>query len=417
MAQFQNVRGTLDFFPDEKAVQNKVFSILKDTANNFGFLEVETPAFEYTKLLVAKSGEEIKEQIFNLQKKSTEELSLRPELTPGITRIFIDKQKNTPKPVKWYGLSRMWRYEAPQKGRLREFYQLSVELFGSDRPESDAEIISLSIECLLNLGLKEKDFVLKINNRKLLQGFIEELGIKNFESVTRIIDKRQKISPKEFEDELKSLKLNQKQIETLKDFLETKDISKLKEFKLNDTGKKGLDELSEILSLLPYKNIQFDPSTVRGLAYYTGTVFEIFDDKGKFRSIAGGGRYDNLVEILGGVPTPATGFGLGYATLMLLLTEKGLVPKTDLGVDYFIALAGDNIKDKAIDLALKLRKKYKVDINLVKRNLGKQFAYADSIKAKNVIVIGEEELKTKTVKVKDMKTGKEKSVKMSELLK
>ena len=408
--QFQKVTGTTDFYPEEQAIKTKIFEKLSETAVKFGFLEVDSPVIESLDLLKSKQGEEIVKQIFTIEKKGDEELALRAEFTPSLARMFIAKQKSIPKPVKWFCINRVFRYERPQAGRLREFFQFDVELFGSDKPESDAEVINLAIESLKNLGLTEKDFFVKINNRKLLQGLLlDTIEEKDLENTIRIIDKKNKISEQEFNDELTKTGLNNQQIEKIKQAIN----SELKDIKpKNELAKQGLEELKAVLKFLDKKFIKVDLSAARGLAYYTGTVFEIFDTDEKFRSIVGGGRYDSMIEQFKGEKTPATGFGLGYSTLTLLLKEKNLLPAVDLAPDYFIAVVSKDVKEKAFEIANKLRKKYKIDIDLSERNLGNQFKYADSIKAKNVIIVGPDELKQNKVKIKDMKTGKEKLTKI-----
>lgn len=409
--KFQKPTGTTDFYPEDLEIRNKIFDSLRNTAKRFGFQEVETPAFETMGLLTAKSGEEIKKQIFVLEKKGDEEFGLRFDLTVPITRMFLEKQKELAKPVKWFGLSRMWRYERPQAGRLREFYQLSVEMFGSSKPEADAEIINLAITCLKDLGLTNKDFNVKINNRKLLQGILEQFADKRYmDQLIALVDKKGKIEPKEFDKGLSDFKV--KDPEKLKKILETGDIEKLEVE--NELAKQGLEELKQVMSFLNKKFLKFDLTTARGLAYYTGTVFEIFDTFGKFRAICGGGRYDNMVEQFGGESAPATGFGLGYATLSLLLKEKNLIPKIDLGPEYYAVLIG-NVQSKAIPIINKLRKKYTVDYDLTRRNIKNQLDYANKMKAKNVIFIGEKEIWSGKIKIKDMKTGKEKEVKVEDI--
>jgi histidyl-tRNA synthetase len=405
---FQKPTGTVDFYPEELSIRNKIFNSLRKTANKYGFNEVEPPAFETTDLLTKKSGEEILGQIFILEQKGDEKFGLRFDLTIPITRMFIEKQKSIQKPVKWFGLSRMWRYERPQAGRLREFYQLSVELFGSNNPEADAEIVNLAINCLTDLGLTEDDFFVKINNRKLLQGLL--LGIVKEDklgSLIRIIDKVNKITPEEFEKELKALKIDSKEI---KKILKCKTLKDVEQLKLNKLAKEGYEELKSAFKLLDGKFVKFDISIARGLAYYTGTVFEVYDKEEKFRALAGGGRYDNLVEIYGGASTPATGFGMGYSTITLLLKEKDLLPKPDLGVDYFIVIIGEENKQEALKIINKLRKKYSVDYDLSNRNIKNQMNYADSINAKKVIFIGEEEIKSGMLTIKEMKTRKQSKV-------
>jgi histidyl-tRNA synthetase len=412
--QFQNPKGTVDYYPEEMETKNLIFDSLRKTAKKFGFKEVEAPAFEAMDILAAKSGEEVKNQIFVLEKKGDEQFGLRFDLTVPITRMFVQKQKQIPKPVKWFGLSRMWRYEKPQAGRLREFYQMSVEMFGSDKPEADAEVINLAINFLIGLGLTKDDFYVRLNNRKLLQGILEDyVDSSNINNVIALVDKKDKISPEEFDKGLEEFGV--KNSEKLKDILEIDDVSKINAKGLNENAKKGLEELKEITKFLDKSFIKIDLKVARGLAYYTGTVFEIFDKKGKFRAIAGGGRYDEMVKLFGGEDCPATGFGMGYSTLSLLLKEKGLLPEPKEAVDYFIGIVDDASREKAFEVVSKLRKKYNVDVDLTRRNLGNQFKYADSVKAKNVIVIGPEEIKSGKVKVKNMKTGKQVEKKIEDI--
>ncbi|MFH1642503.1 MAG: histidine--tRNA ligase [Nanoarchaeota archaeon] len=409
----QKPKGTVDLFPDEKKIQNLVFNSLRKTAENFGFFEVDPPVIESLGLLEAKQGEEIKSQIFTTEKKGDENIALRAEFTPSLARMFISKQKELPKPVKWFALNKVWRYERPQSGRDREFFQFNCEIFGSGNPESDAEMISLAIESLCSLGLKESQFKLKINNRKLLEGIVSDFTDKITE-VIKVIDKKNKISGSVFLDMLKETGV--KNSSKLKTILETEDIKKFEKLKLNSLAKDGLLELKNILSLVDSPCITFSPSTARGLAYYTGTVFEIFDKDEKLRSIAGGGRYDNMIAQFQGIASPATGFGMGYSTLKLLLEQNGLLPKIDLGPDYYIAVVDKTVLRQAMEVANKLRKKYVVSIDLMGRNLGNQFKYANAINAKNVIVFGPDEFQQGKLKIKNMETGDERTVGIRDIL-
>ena len=253
--QFKKPTGTVDFYPEDMATKNKVFSVLRNTANRFGFSEVESPAFEELSLLSAKSGEEVKNQIFVLEQKGDEKFGLRFDLTVPITRMFIRKQKQIPKPVKWFCLSRMWRYERPQAGRLREFYQISIEMFGSDKPEADAEVINLAIDFMKDLGLTEKDFYIKLNNRKLLQGILEEFVEKeNMEKVIGLVDKKDKIGEEEFNKGL--IEFGVKDPLKLKSILEIKSINELNKVKLNDLAKQGLDEIKQVLKFVDKKFVK-----------------------------------------------------------------------------------------------------------------------------------------------------------------
>ncbi|MBU0628962.1 MAG: histidine--tRNA ligase [Nanoarchaeota archaeon] len=418
--QLQKPTGTIDFYPEEMATRKAIFRKFMAVAERYNFKQIETPAFENLSLLTQKEGEEIKQQIFTLEKRGEEEFGLRFDITVPAARMFIEKQKELSRPVKWFYLTRMWRYERPQQGRLREFYQFGTELFGSNKPEADAEVISLLIDSFRALGLTEKDFFVKVNNRKLLQGLLEGVIEKGdiFEIIS-VIDKKSKITDDEFDEELKRIKVNEENINKIKTIINIKDINEIKEYCNNDLSKEGLEELKSILNLLKGKKefLRIDLSTARGLAYYTGIVFEAYDKNEKYRALAGGGRYDKLIEMFNGEPTPATGFGMGYATLSLLLKEKGLIPTIDSSPDYFIAIINDEVREKAIEIASNLRKKCKVEIDLMQRNLGNQFKFANKIGAKKVIIVGPDELKEGKVKVKDMETRKEEEVSLDNLFK
>jgi len=407
--QFQKPTGTIDFYPEEESIKNNIFNKLKKAAVNFGFLEVDVPIIESLDLLKAKQGEEITSQIFTIEKKGDEEFAIRAEFTPSLARMFVAKQKALAKPVKWFCINKVLRYERPQKGRLREFFQFNCEVYGSDKPEADSECINLIISSLKSLGLTENDFTIKLNNRKLMQGLLSELGDVN--KILAILDKKRKISDDEFNELLKEVGLDDSKIDKLNQLLITP-VDKIKVN--NDTAKQGLEELKQILNLVDTKFVDFDFETVRGLAYYTGTVFEVFDKAGKFRSIAGGGRYDQMIELFKGEPTPATGFALGYATLSLLLEDKKLIPVPNTAPDYYIAIVNEEARNEAFKVANKLREKYKVEIDISRRNLGNQFKYANKIKAKKVIVLGPDEIKSKKVNVKDMDTGKQETISLDD---
>lgn len=414
--QYQKPKGTTDFYPEELAIRNKIFEKLRETAIRYNFKEIESPAFESFELLSKKEGDEIKQQIFTLEKLGDEKYGLRFDLTVPAVRMFIQIQKSAPKPVKWFYLSRMWRYEQPQMGRLREFYQFSAEIFGSSKVNSDAEIISLAIDSLLALGLKKGEFFVKLNNRNLLEGILSDFIPKDkLFDVIKIIDKKAKISRDEFFREFKKLGLGDGIIKKILNILDTSDIAKING--KNALTEKGISEINSTLSILGKKKdfIKIDLSTARGLAYYTGSVFEIFDSQQKYRSIAGGGRYDNLVELLGGQNTPATGFAIGYATLLLILKDKGLIPKIELSPDYFVAIVSEDLNLKAIEIAEELRKNYKVDIDISGRSLNIQLQYANAINARHVIIVGKKELCEGKVVLRDMRTGNERKISLDEL--
>jgi histidyl-tRNA synthetase len=419
---FPRVKGTNDLFPTDTFLLQHTLTAMSIACIRYGFQHVLAPSIETLKLLTAKSGEEVTKQIFTLEKKGSEELGLKFDLTVPMTRMFASKQRELPKPVKWFSCDRMWRYEAPQKGREREFFQISVENFGSAHPEADAEIINLFIDCYLSLGLKARDFTVKINHRKLLEGILLDIVPKGkLDTAMRIVDKRSKIEEKQFFDEMHAAGIERVKAAKILHAIEINGDIKTVEKKinqhleLNEVAREGLKNLKEVLALVKHDNIVVDLSVARGLAYYTGCVFEAFDNEGMFRALGAGGRYDQLVKLLGGEDCPATGFAIGYSTLSLLLQHKKLLPNIALGPEYFIIPVHENHVKDALALAAQLRPKYTVDVDQMRRPISKQFTYANSIGAKNVIVVGPAELKSKTFTVKDMNTGKETKKKISEI--
>ncbi len=410
---FPRVKGANDLYPEDSAKLQYVLGTMAHAATSYGYAQVTPPVIETLKCLTAKSGEEIKEQIFVLEKRADEQLGLRFDLTIPLTRMFVVKQKEITKPVKWFAVDNMWRYEAPQKGREREFFQISVELFGSDKATADAEVINLFVDCFKAVGLTEKDFFVRLNNRKLLEGLLGDIAKKkNVDDIIRVVDKYTKLDEQEFKIELAKLKLDGVTIEKIRHVVQFKGepkkmLKELKEhFTFNGSAAEGYAELEAVVPFLP-KNVVLDLSIARGLVYYTGNVFEAFDTKQEFRALGGGGRYDNLVELLGGNPCSATGFAIGYSTTSLYLDALKRLKKLIEGPDYFIAAVKPDLAPQVFALAAELRKKYRVEVDIMGRKLGKQFEYANAIGAKNVLVLGPEEVKTKKYTVKDMKTGKE----------
>jgi len=421
MGSYQPVKGTEEFYPADYRMKEAVFAILRKTAQRFGFQEVETSPLASLGLLTAKSGDDIRQQIFILEKRSNEEIALRFDLTVPMTNMFAARAKQLPKPVKWFSLDKNWRYEAPQKGRQREFYQLSVELFGSDKPEADAEAINTLLACIEAVGLTAKDVTLKINNRKLLEGLLRDIVPEQLlEATIRLVDKSGKLDTEALQDAFAEEGLDASQIERINQIITLKGtpaavLKQLQTWKLVGQALDGYNELKATLAFIPEDYVTVDLSIARGLAYYTGNVYELFDRNGLYRAIAAGGRYDELVKLLGGESTPATGFGLGWSTLSLLLTEKKLLPQPISGPEYYIAPVNEDVLPDALKIAAKLRKTCSVDLDLLRRKLAKQFDYANAIGARKVIVVGPEELKKQSVKVKNMQTGKETVVKMADL--
>lgn len=404
----QRLKGFREIYPEEAEKRREVFDTIEEIGRSYGFKKVETPSLEPLELYKRKSGEEIVGETYSFRDKAGREVTLTPELTPSLARMFSNKEQELSKPVKWFCGQKLWRYEQPQSGRLREFYQPNFDIFGSKKGEE--ELISLAYDILTELGLSDDDFVFKIGHRSLAKGLKKELNIKDGKKIYRAIDKKEKVEEKEFRDLLKESGLDKNDIDLVTSFVETEDINKISEVIENDFIKKGEKDIVSLFNNLESYGVQnsceFDPSIVRGLDYYTGIVFECFDADEELRSIFGGGRYDDLIESLGGPKTPAVGLGIGDATLELLLKKNNNWPK-ETGIDYYIAIIGD-VRSTAINIARSLRYKgYTTDIELSEKSFSEQLRRADKLNADKTIIVGEKDLSENVITIKNMKTGEQ----------
>lgn len=417
------VKGTRDFYPEQMAVRNFIVDGWKKASKRNGFEEYDGPIFELLKMYKIKSGEEIVEQLFNLVDRGGRELAIRPEITPTLARMVNQKISSLAKPIKWFSVPRLTRAERPQKGRLREFFQWNIDIIGVDDIRADAEVIYTSIDYLRALGLKPADIKAKISSRKLLAALLENIGIEEdkLDGLYPLLDKKAKIPPEVFEENLKEQILDPDKVELI---IELMDVSSPEEIHnivdLNEKAKDALEELKQLFSIMKIMGIDeycvFDMSIVRGLAYYTGIVFEIHDVVGDLRAICGGGRYDNLLKQFGGPQIVGTGMGMGDCVLEILLREKGLL-NDDLPtrkLDYFIVCVDDRYLDKMLEFTALLREKnISVDFSYKAAGLGKQLKAAASSNAAETIIIGQE-LQQGDLTVKNMSTGEQKQFKAEE---
>ncbi|NPV49833.1 MAG: histidine--tRNA ligase [Candidatus Methanofastidiosum sp.] len=416
---FERLRGTRDFLPNEMAARKKVFSSIKKTVEEFGFFETDTPAIELFELYSIKSGEEIIEELYAFQDKGGRMISLRPELTPSIVRVLVSRAKELSFPVKWYSIPRLWRYERPQSGRLREFYQLNIDIFGSEDPRSDSEVISCAIKLLCDLGFDESDIEVRISDRRMLHEFLLNLGIDSYQDVLKIIDKREKVSENDFNEMLTEIGMSATQIKEIEDFLNSKgnflksieNLSKIYKGEGISNVIESLRKIAENLNDRGYEKFTtFDPSIVRGLDYYTGMVFEVHDRKREFRALFGGGRYDNLAELFGGEHIPAVGFGMGDAVLELMMRRKNIWPEEKVEIDVFIATIG-NVEKEVSKLLTSLRNSgFRVDFDFMSRNLSNQMKFANKLGANSLLIIGERDLKEGNLTLRDLKSGEESKI-------
>jgi len=373
----------------------------------FGYEEYEGPTFEHLELYTGKSGEEIVSQLYNFTDKGGRALALRPELTPTLARMVIKKGNELKKPFKWFSIPRLFRYERSQKGRLREFFQLNLDIIGTESISAEADLISAIATMLFDFGLNENDFYIGISSRRLLAAFLEELKVADPNLIYPLLDKRLKMPAEDFRKELLNTGLNEESAKRIDEFMACENIEGLKKFH-NGNAITELEELFEFLKAAGFENcIKLDLSVVRGLAYYTGVVFEVFDKAKNMRAIAGGGRYDNLTETLGGQKTSGVGFGMGDVVLADLLAEKKLLPQSRSDLPVFIASFSGDMK-VLFKTAAEFRKKgisCSHPLNAVK--FGKQLEMADAAGAKCVIFADGEKTKAGLFEYKILSTGEQ----------
>ncbi|ASJ16012.1 histidine--tRNA ligase [Thermococcus chitonophagus] len=420
----ERVKGTRDFLPEEMAKRRWVFERIREVFERYNFKEILTPVMEYTKLFELRSGEEVVKQLYAFKDKGGRDVSLRPDMTSSVARLYVNQFQNAPKPIKWYYIANMFRYEEPQSGRYREFWQAGVELIGSDKVEADAEVISLFVESYLSVGLK--DFTVNIGDRVLLDEFAKMLGVKDDIGLMRIIDKKDKLTQEEFIGELKKFGLDDAGVEKVLSLVEIKGkpsevLPKAEELFKSEKAKEEIKRLYELVDLLDAYEVSswvmIDLGIARGFDYYTSVVFEAIapNDLG-IGSIGGGGRYDNLIEVFGGRPTPATGFAIGIERLIPILEWKGLIPEIDLSPDVYVVPVGDT-KREAISIASRLRREgIKAEVELMGRKLRKALDYANRIKAKATIIVGRKDLERGVVTIRDMESGEQREVKVEEVV-
>lgn len=399
-----SLKGTRDFYPEDMAVRTWIYNTLREISESFGYQEYEGPFLETLDLYAAKSGEElVKEQSYVFPDRGGDLITLRPELTPSLARMIAQRQKQLVYPLRWWSWGPMWRYERPQKGRSREFFQWNVDLIGADTPEADAEVVSVIASFFRKVGLSSKEVAILINNRKLIDAELDSLGIsvEKRPAVSRLIDRRDKLSPADWEAYALDSILTREQLDGLTESLSDPELWQRSEELVR------FFKAAEALGVSEY--LQFDPNTVRGLDYYTGTVFEAVDISGEVRrAILGGGRYDNLLEAVGGDPLTGVGFAMGDVVISLILAKQGLLP-ADTGrspAPVLVTVFDEERQPDSMVLAGELRQAgLKIAAYPEAARLPKQFKYADKMGMRLALVLGPDEIRDGTVAVKDLQTG------------
>ncbi len=394
-------RGTRDFFPEDMLFRNWLFERFKETSRLFGFQEVDAPVLESAELFTRKAGEEIVEQLYHFEIHDRH-LALRPEFTPSLARMVSNRAGSIRFPLKWFSIPQCWRYERMTRGRRREHYQWNCDIWGEASEVAEAELIAMIFHCISEMGIPKNVVRLRLNNRALLEETLRA-GVlaktpEAFEPLCVIIDKLDKIGKEAVIEQLCApegpVRISRASSQETVDLLSVKT---LKEASQNaPPNSSAIESLKKLFSLLEAYGISdrvdFDASVVRGLAYYTGIVFEAFDTAGNLRAICGGGRYDKLLETLGGPSTPAVGFGFGDAVIAELLKEHKLLPEISRNVDAFVLALGKEEQQSAVKLANRLRAEGNaVELALAPMRVRKALQEADRAGASMLYVIGPEE--------------------------
>jgi histidyl-tRNA synthetase len=403
-----SVKGTRDFYPEQMALHTWLYNSLRKVSESFGYQEYEAPFLESLELYASKSGEElVKEQSYVFKDRSGEMIALRPELTPSLARMIAQKQNELTFPVRWWSFGPFWRYERPQKGRSREFFQWNIDLMGAGSPESDAELIAVAASFFKQVGLSSKIARIFVNNRQLMESHFKKLGFsaEMHPLVSSLVDRRTKLKPEKWEELALEIGLTPVQLAGIEELLGNKDLWH------ESAELVRLFEVIEALGLTEY--IEFDPNVMRGLLYYTGTVFEAFDLSGSVRrSILGGGRYDNLLSDVGGDSLPCVGFAMGDVVISLVLQESGLVPTFDTTpAQVLVTIFSKEFLPDSYALAAELRKG---GVNTIcypePQKLNKQFKYADRMRTRLVLVLGPDETSHKQITIKDLVQGTQQTI-------
>ena len=410
--------GFRDFYPDDLALRAHIFRTWRTVATRYGFEEYDGPPLEPLDLYTAKSGDEIVGQLYNFTDKGDRQIALRPEMTPTLARMVAAQAGQLRKPIRWFSVPQLFRYERQQRGRLREHFQLNCDLIGEAGTLADAEVIALAIDVMRAFGLTSKDVRVRLSDRRLLNQLLDSFDLTEGQvsAVYGWLDKQGRSADAANLQRLQDLKVDPDIVAFLNAACEVKDIARLKRVLARkpalESSVTHLEEVVAALSAMDLADfVEIDLGVVRGLAYYTGTVFELFDAGRTLRAICGGGRYDNLLDAVGGVELPAVGFGMGDVVLGELLKNKGLAPSDVSSIDVFLAFITPEDLPHVFSLARRLRDAgLRVEYALSPQGVGKQLKLADSRNARLAVVLGPDERARGEIVIKDLRSGSQETV-------
>ena len=419
--KFQPPRGTRDFFPADMAWRNYLIDAWRKVSIRNGFEQVDGPVYESLELYKAKSGEGIVSELFHFEDRGGRELAIRPEFTPTLARMVAAKANSLPKPIKWFCTPNLCRAERPQRGRVREHWQWNIDMLGVEDASADAEVIATAVDFFQSVGLSPTHLKIKLSHREVVRQVLSRLGVPDDKMIDAftLLDRREKVPHEAFVQDATTLGLDEFKVERLEQMCRRKypagDIDHLERSLGMETGLDDLHRLDEQLRAFGLAEwCEYDLGIVRGLAYYTGTVFEVHEVSGAERAVAGGGRYDKLIELFDGPPTPAVGFGMGDVVISLVLEDKGLKPESvEAAPDVFIVAASDEAAGRVPAIAVNLRRQniharfsYKTT-----RNVGKLLKEAAASNARFALIVEDAGLE-----LKDLQSGEQASVTEDQLI-
>ncbi|MGD8868131.1 MAG: histidine--tRNA ligase [Gemmatimonadales bacterium] len=423
MADFKGLPGFRDFYPEDFAERSYVMAVWRDVARRYGFEEYDGPPLEPLEIYTRKSGEEIVQQLYEFEDKGGRRVALRPEMTPTLARMVGARARSLRKPVRWFSTPQLFRYERKQRGRLREHFQLNLDILGETDVLADAELLAAGIDILRACGLDASQVRARVSDRRVLGAIFRHLGVgeAKLDAVYQVVDKLDREPRGRLEDRLRDAGLSGDTIDGVLATIELRGIDGLRaEFGNVSRVAQSLDELSQYLEHLDGLGVadyvEVDLSVVRGLAYYTGIVFELWDARRELRAICGGGRYDELLNQIAGVDMPALGFGMGDVVLTELLRDHELFPQSTGSLDCFVAWLGTQGRRQALRTAQAVRSAgLSAVYEFRERRIGNQLKSADQLNARWAVILGPSEVDAQQARLKDMSTGTETMVDLDQL--
>ncbi|MGK5093117.1 histidine--tRNA ligase [Deltaproteobacteria bacterium TL4] len=420
MIDLQPVKGTRDFFPEQMRLRNWLFQIWRETAEQYGFEEYDACVLEHEELYIRKAGDEIGDQLYNFEDKSGRRLSLRPEMTPSLARMIMQNQQTLSFPVKWFSIPQCFRYERMTRGRKREHFQWNVDIMGQESNIAEAEALSILLSACQKMQLSSKDIRVFINDRRILNAILDQLNVpaQLHVPVMIVMDKRDKIPIETFNELLQKAQMTPAQIEQLHPFIQMTSLEDLGAVLTENPGIENIKNIQKILQESGFGDyVQFDISIVRGLSYYTSTVFEVNTPQKSFRALCGGGRYDSLLSTYGGEAIPCFGFGFGDVVILEVLQELDRLPKLSKKLDYMLVPYSEAEMGFALKVGNQLRTQgLMVECNFSQKKVKKILQQAHELGVAKVVLLFPDELKTGHVAVRDMHSHQQTIIPLSELL-